>query len=129
VRITRDLAKALALLFCAGTLCLSTAGCGASSGVIKGDTRTAVDLTKKNYRVISAGAIGTSTGFRLFGIIPLKNATFAEAKKELYDSTGADLKGKAIALVNQTEDRSSLYVILFSLPKLTISADVIEFTE
>jgi hypothetical protein len=34
-----------------------------------------------------------------------------------------------VALANQTEDRSSLYLILFSIPRVTITADVIEFTD
>jgi hypothetical protein len=38
-------------------------------------------------------------------------------------------KGKAIALANQTEDESCIYLILFSIPRVTISADVIEYTE
>jgi hypothetical protein len=36
--------------------------------------------------------------------------------------------GRSVALANQTEDVSSLNLIVFSIPKVTITADVIEFT-
>jgi len=39
------------------------------------------------------------------------------------------LTGRAVALANQLEDRSTFYLILFSIPKVTITADAIEFTE
>jgi hypothetical protein len=39
------------------------------------------------------------------------------------------LTGKAVALADQMEDRSTLYLILFSIPKVTITADVIEFVD
>jgi len=47
----------------------------------------------------------------------------------LYKSVGESLEGRAIALVNQTEDASELSFILFSIPKVTISADVIEYID
>jgi len=102
-------------------------GC-ASDGVIKGQhTDVGVSLGKDNFKIIKIGATGTSSGFRLLGIIPFGSPTYAEAKSELYKSIGEDLKGRSVALVNETEDRSFMYFILFSLPKLTISADVIEY--
>jgi hypothetical protein len=39
------------------------------------------------------------------------------------------LTGKAVALTNELEDKTTLYLILFSVPKLTLSADVIEFVD
>jgi len=101
--------------------------CAPSIGRFNQATGTGVNLEQNNYRVIKASATGVSSGFRLLGIIPFKAPSYAEAKKNLYASAGESLDGRAIALANQTEDRSSLYVILFSLPKLTISADIVEF--
>jgi hypothetical protein len=37
--------------------------------------------------------------------------------------------GAAVALTNELEDKSTLYLILFSVPKLTLTADVIEFVD
>ena len=103
------------------------AGC-ASEGNFQHSNGTAVDLNKNNYRVIKAGAVGESTGFRLLGIIPFANPQYSEAKANIYKSVNEPLTGRAIALANTTEDRSTIYLILFSLPKVTITADVIEFT-
>jgi hypothetical protein len=93
-----------------------------------GGTSTTVNLTGQNYKLIKGGARGESRGFRLLGVIPFASPTHASAKAHLYESVGEPLTGKAIALMNETEDRSLLYVILFSIPKLTVTADVIEFT-
>lgn len=115
----------------AGILLLGFAGgCETGGGRIKGQsTDIGVSLTKKNYRLIKAGACGESTGFRLFGVIPFASPSYADAKRRLYDSVDIQLEGKAIALVNQTEDHSLLYLILFSIPKLTLTADIIEYLE
>jgi hypothetical protein len=113
--------------FTACTLLL--VGC-ASRGEIKGGgTGTQVQLNQRNYKVIQAGAVGKSHGFRLLGIIPIVSPNYADAKKNLYESVGENLKGRAIALANQTEDDSSLYLILFSIPRVTITADLVEFID
>lgn len=117
------LVTASAMLLCLATGCSST---GSFNGQTTG---TGVSLNQKNYRVIKPGAVGKSYGFRLLGIIPFANPTYATAKAHLYKSTGEPLTGRAIALANQTEDRSSIYLILFSVPKVTVTADVIEFTD
>ena len=103
-------------------------GCSSTGDMDRG-THTGVSLERKNYRVVKAGAIGESAGFRLLGILPIVSPTFAKAKASLYRSVGEDLTGRAIGLANQTEDRSNAYFILFSIPKITIGADVIEFIE
>lgn len=108
-------------------LTILLAGC-ASQGDYQHSNATDVNLSSNNYRVIKAGAVGKSSGFNLLGFIPLDSPNYAQAKERLYKSVGEPLAGRAIALANQTEDRSSLYLILFSIPKLTITADVIEFT-
>ena len=102
-------------------------GC-ASEGNFQHSNGTAVDLNNNNYRMIKAGASGSSTGFSLLGIIPFGSPTYSQAKSELYKSVNEPLVGRSIALANSTEDKSTTYLILFSLPKITITADVIEFT-
>jgi hypothetical protein len=104
-------------------------GC-ASKGELRGQTTgTGVSLAENNYKLIKAGAKGRSSGFRLLGLIPFSNPTYANAKESLYESVGEPLTGRAIALANQTEDRSTIYLLLFSIPKVTLTADVIEFTD
>jgi len=104
-------------------------GCTTSEGEFKQRTDTSVQLAGNNYRVIKAGASGDSKGFYLLGLIPILAPSYADAKTDLYGKLGRSVEGKSVALANQTEDRSSLYLILFSIPKVTISADVIEFTQ
>jgi hypothetical protein len=104
-------------------------GCS-SQGELRGQTTgTGVSLAGNNYKLIKAGARGESAGFYLLGIIPIVPPTVANAKDSLYASVGQPLTGRSIALANQTEDRASLYLILFSIPKITITADVVEFTD
>ncbi|MFO7570525.1 MAG: DUF6567 family protein [Smithellaceae bacterium] len=110
-------------------LCLLLAGCATSSGHMNEQTNTAVSLSKSNYKVVKAGAKGTSRGFYLLGFIPIFSPTYGGAKSDLYEGTNEKLEGRAIALANQTTDRSTLYLILFSIPKLTITADIVEFKD
>jgi hypothetical protein len=111
------------------TFVILASGCSSVGEMRGGTTGTDVQLSQKNYKLIRAGAIGHSYGFRLLGILPMDSPTAADAKADLYKSVGEDLTGKAVALANQTEDRSSLYLILFSIPRITYTADVIEFTD
>lgn len=120
-----DFLKAMLLL----ALIFGISGC-ASTGEFRGQgTVAGVNLEKKNYKIIKVAAKGESTGFRFLGIIPFASPTYSEAKESLYESVGEPLEGRAIALVNQTEDRSYMYFILFSIPKITLTADIIEYVD
>jgi len=103
------------------------AGC-TSTGTFPQTSGTQVDLSRKNFRVVKANATGSSSGFKLLGFIPFSAPTYTQAMSHLYQKAGVT-EGKAQTLTNVTQERSSLYLILFSIPKLTIRADVIEFTE
>ena len=85
-------------------------------------------MTGRNHRIIKANAIGSSNGFKLLGIIPFANPSYAEAMSRLYATVGPT-EGKSLAVTNVGQERTALYFILFSLPKLTVRADVIEFLE
>jgi len=101
------------------------AGCVTSAGTYPHGSDTRVDLSKGNYRVLKSNVRGTSTGFVLFGILPLARPSYANAMGDLRSE--AQMEGKATALANVTRDESDIYLILFSLPKITVTADVIEF--
>ena len=105
------------------------AGCASEGSIKGGQTNTSVSLAGKNYKLVKPGAMGKSSGFRLLGILPIASPTYGAAQAALYRSVGESLTGRAVALANETEDRSSLYLILFSIPRVTITADVIEFTD
>jgi hypothetical protein len=111
-----------------GLLFLFLMGCATATGTFPHGTGTQVDLSKANYRVIKANAIGESTGFNLLGIIPIAPPRYTTAMTDLYSKVGIS-EGKSHALVNVIQERSNLYLILFSIPKLTIRADIIEFFE
>jgi hypothetical protein len=110
-------------------LCLLLTGCVTSSGYMNEQTNTAVSLSRSNYKVVKASAKGCSRGFYLLGFIPIVSPAYGDAKADLYEGTNEKLEGRAIALANQTTDRSTLYLILFSIPKLTITADIVEFKD
>ena len=105
------------------------AGCGGSAGDMRQNTGTDVSLHGNNYKIVRASARGQSSGFYLLGIIHFCHAHLCvDAKTDLYKSVGQTLEGRSIALANQTSDNSNLYLILFSIPRITITADVVEFT-
>ena len=95
----------------------------------RGTTGIHVSLSTGNYKMVKANARGQSKGFSLLGVIPVVQPSYVEAKEQLYNSVGESLIGRSIALINQTEDTTDFYLILFSIPKVTISADIIEFTD
>jgi len=70
-----------------------------------------------------------STGFKLLGIISLAAPSYADAKAALHQNTGENLTGRSIALANQTEDSSGVNLLIFQIPKVTITADVVEFND
>lgn len=108
---------------------LQLAGCTQWAGALKGgETSTVVSLSQRNYRVVMTGARGESVGFT-FLFFPLIAPSEGQAKDQLYRSVGQPLEGRAFALANQTEDHSLFTLILFSLPKVTLTADVVEFID
>jgi hypothetical protein len=91
-------------------------------------TTTAVNLSRQNFKIVKSNAIGSSVGFSFLGLVTLKAPGYAEAITQLYQQTGVS-EGKAQALVNVVHENSSTYFILFALPKITVRADIIEFTD
>jgi len=100
-------------------------GCAATGSFPHAST-TNVSLTQDNYLVVKSNAIGTSSGFKLLGLLPLSAPRYTSAMADLY--TNASIReGRASALTNVIQERSTTYLILFSVPRLTVRADVIEF--
>ncbi len=85
------------------------------------------NLNRKNFRVVRANVQGVSHGFNLFGFVPIVSPSVSEAMHTLHQQVNDE--GKAIALVNVAEDRTTTYLVLFSIPTLTVSADAIEFLD
>jgi hypothetical protein len=89
---------------------------------------TSVSLAERNYRIVKTNVVGTSRGFALLGLITVKPPNYTEAFAQLYQAGGVSA-GKALALINVVQQSSAPYFILFSLPKITLRADVVEFVE
>ena len=127
---TKKLSSLLSITLIAVLSFTMLVGCSSTrGGHFDSTTGTGVHLGESNYSIVKANAIGTSTGFKLLGIIPFSSPSYSKAKSKLYASVGENMQGRAIALSNQSEDRTTLYLILFSIPKITLSADVIEFNK
>ena len=87
---------------------------------------TDVRLQEKNFVVIRTNVVGESSGFSLLGILTIVPAKFTKAMSRLYDQ--AEMKsGRPQTLVNLIMEKDATYYILFSLPRTSIRADVIEF--
>ena len=89
-------------------------------------SQTHVTLTGDNYRIIEPNVVARSKGFKLFGLITFRNASYTEAMTRLYQKANVE-QGHAQALANVVHESASSYFILFSIPKVTIRADLIEF--
>jgi hypothetical protein len=103
-------------------------GCASSPNILPNAATDTVTLSRGNYKMVKAGARGVSTGFVLLAI-PFGSPTYAEAKSNLYNSLGQKLEGRSIAMVNQTSDTGGAWFVLVAFPSITITADVIEFTD
>jgi hypothetical protein len=99
------------------------AGGDKSFGVLNS---THVTLTENNYMIVETNVVAKSKGFKLLGLISIKSASYTKAMTDLY--ARAQVKqGHPQALANVVYESSSTYLILFSIPKVTIRADLIEF--
>lgn len=96
---------------------------GANTQVLTG---TSVSLSKDNYTIVKANAVGESWGVNLLGLIPVKTPYYAEAITQIYQQSNIQ-EGKAQALVNIVHQKSSTFYLLFSIPRITLRADVVEF--
>jgi hypothetical protein len=88
--------------------------------------QTDVKLTEANFVTAKTNVIGQCKGFSLFGIITLVPARFTIAMDRLY--AGAQMQtGRAQTLADVIVEKTSSYWILFSIPRVTVRADVVEF--
>jgi len=108
-------------------LVIAVAGC-ASTGAFPHASTTQVSLSQSNYLVVKSNAIGTSSGLKLLGLLPLASPRYTTAMSSLYNNASVK-EGRAYALANVIQERSSTFFIFFTVPKLTVRADVIEFLD
>jgi hypothetical protein len=90
-------------------------------------TVTNVELTRENYRIVKTNAVGTDWGINFLGLIPIISPDYIKALSELYKAGGVT-EGKPQALINVLQQHTSPFFILFSIPRITFRADVVEFS-
>jgi hypothetical protein len=87
---------------------------------------TQARLQEKNFIIIKTNVVGESSGFSLFGIITIVPARFTKAMSRLYAHAEMQ-QGRPQTVVNLVMENNSTYLILFSIPRTWVSADVVEF--
>jgi len=107
---TGGLMRRVVLPFAVLSLAVLLCGCVTSSAGIAPSTRP---LAPDGYTLMT-DASGTSWGFSLLGIIPLKQANTAAALDEALQDRGAD------ALVQVTVDNRSSYLLLFTFQRIKV---------
>ena len=87
---------------------------------------TTVKLEQANFAVMKTNVVGQCKGFSLVGIITIVPARFSTAMDRLYGQ--AEMQpGRPQTLANMVVERSSTFLILYSIPRVSIRADVVEF--
>jgi hypothetical protein len=87
---------------------------------------TEVRLQAANFIVTKTNVIGQSRGFSLLGILTIVPARFTTAASRLYAQAEMQ-QGRPQTLANMVMEKNNTYLILFSIPRTAIRADVIEF--
>ncbi len=121
-----SLGLAALLTGCAGRA--TTSFLSVLPGVSSQDLRnqTDVKLSEGNFVLVKTNVIGQSRGFALLGFITIVPAEFNTAFSRLYSQAGME-SGKSQTLTDIAIERTGSYWILFSLPRCTVRADVVQF--
>lgn len=97
-----------------------------SSSALEIHNQTEVKLTEGNFVTVKTNVVGQARGFAFLGFISMVPARFQTAMDRLY--TKAEVKtGKPQVLGNVIMEKTSSYWILFSIPRVSVRADVVEF--
>jgi hypothetical protein len=89
-------------------------------------SQTSVTLQEANFVVVKTNLVGQAKGFSLLGVLSIVPAKFTRAMDRLYVQAAIET-GKPQALAQVVVEKSSVYLILFSIPSVSIRADVVEF--
>ena len=121
-------------------------GC-ATSGAFNTATVTNVELSESNYEVVATNVQGEASAGYLLGLslsasrqlrtlalarVSGSEQLYGDALDDLwtrFEAQHGDAAGRDLALTNVRYDASSLNLILYTQPTITVRADVVEFTE
>src|SRR5438045_3991132 len=88
--------------------------------------QTSVSLARDNFTLVKTNEWGQSKGFSLLGFITIYPATLSKAMKRMYGQ--AEMQpGQPQTVAHMIIEQSSSYLILFSIPKIEVRADIVEF--
>jgi hypothetical protein len=89
-------------------------------------SQTDIRLEAADFILTKPNVVGQSEGFSLLGVLTIVPPKFTEAMNRL--STQAEMQpGRPQTLANLVMEKNSSYFILYSLPRISLRADVIEF--
>lgn len=97
-----------------------------SAATLEIHSQTDIKLEGANFVVVKTNVVGQSKGFALLGVITIVPAKFTKAMNRLYGQSDMQ-SGRAQTLANLIMEKSSTYLILFSIPRVAVRADVVEF--
>lgn len=97
-----------------------------NSGALEIHNQTEVKLTEANFVTVKTNVVGQAKGFALLGVITLVPARFQTAMNRLYLKSEMQ-QGRSQTLGNIVMEKTSSYWILFSLPRISVRGDVVEF--
>ncbi len=109
------------------TLAAIICGCGSTIGMYPSIAETQTQLNQSNYKVIQTGVTGSASAWYFLNVIPLGDS-------ELYKRAMNDIRMKvstgsrSYSFVNVTQDVSLVTYFIVSKSTVTITADVVEFT-
>jgi len=89
--------------------------------------QTELRLTEGNFSVVKTNVVGDARGFALLGFITLVPARFETAMGRFYSKAEMQT-GRPQTLGNLIVEKTSAYWVLFSIPRVSVRADVLEFT-
>ena len=124
---------------CLALLCAGCAGAAAtqlpstfgslnpSASSLEIHNQTELKLTEGNFSVMKTNVVGQARGFSLLGFITVVPARFQMAMDRLYSNAQMQ-NGRPQTLGNIIVEKTSAYWILFSIPRVSVRADLLEFT-
>ena len=123
------------------------AGSCVSSGTLASIHTTQVQLSEANYKVVASAVTGEAKSRYIIGVtigLGMSSHVFAlfplEQERSLYkmaiqnlwknfEAKHGSVEGRTLALVNLRYDTEGLNLLVYTSPKLTLVADVVEFTK
>ena len=87
---------------------------------------TRVNLLRDNFVLVRTNVIGQSRGFSLFGLLTISPATLMKAIQRMYGQAHMS-PGEPQTVTHLIIEQSSSFWLLFSIPKVQVCADIVQF--